>query len=131
MRTNEVADTIYTYLIEKHNRVYRGKAPQSPATPYVVFRVESVVDTYPSEEQYVNVDIYDKEDTGVRAIENLADLIDGDGLAGNPSGLNRKIFNTDKLNMHFEREQRQHIPSEELVGVQAVNLRYAVRTYYK
>lgn len=123
MNTNAVADEVLEYLSTKHARVYRNRAPQSPVFPYVVFRVESVLNNSPSEDFYINVDVYDDVSKSVRTIEDLADTID--------SGLNMTVVNTSVLNMHFLREARQFIDDEELVGKQMINLRYNTRIYFK
>jgi len=123
MNTNAVADEVLEYLSTKHARVYRNRAPQSPTFPYVVFRVESVLNNSPSEDFYINVDIYEDVSKSVRTIEDLADTID--------SGLNMMVINTSVLNMHFLREARQFVDDEELVGKQMINLRYNTRIYFK
>lgn len=123
MNINGVADEVLKYLETKHTRVYRNKAPQSPIFPYVVYKVESVVNTMPSEDLYLNIDVYEDVNKSVRVMEDLADLIDND--------LNHKVINTDILNLHFEREQRQYINPEELVSAHLINLRYVVRAYFK
>ena len=123
MNTNAVADEVLEYLSTKHTRVYRNRAPQSPAFPYVVFRVESVLNNSPSEDFYINVDIYEDVSKSVRTIEDLADTID--------KGLNMAVINTSALNMHFLREARQFVDDEELVGKQMINLRYNTRIYFK
>ena len=123
MNTNAVADEVLEYLSTKHARVYRNRAPQSPTFPYVVFRVESVLNNSPSEDFYINVDIYEDVSKSVRTIEDLADTID--------SGLNMAVINTSVLNMHFLREARQFVDDEELVGKQMINLRYNTRIYFK
>ncbi|MGB4661886.1 MAG: hypothetical protein WBI07_22115 [Mobilitalea sp.] len=123
MNINAVADEVLTYLSIKHPRVYRNKAPQSPVFPYVVFMVESAVNSMPSEDLYVNIDVYENVNTSVRNMEDLADLIDND--------LNHSVMNTDTLNLHFERESRQYVTPEELVSAHLINLRYAVRAYFK
>jgi len=123
MNTNAVADEVLEYLSTKHARVYRNRAPQSPVFPYVVFRVESVLNNSPSEDFYINVDIYGDVSKSVRTIEDFADTID--------SGLNMTVMNTSVLNMHFLREARQFVDDEELVGKQMINLRYNTRIYFK
>lgn len=123
MNTNAVADEVLEYLSTKHTRVYRNRAPQSPTFPYVVYRVESVLNNSPSEDFYINVDIYEDVSKSVRTIEDLADSID--------SELNMAVMNTSALNMHFLREARQFIDDEELVGKQMINLRYNTRIYFK
>lgn len=123
MNINALADAVKTYLDTKHARVYRNRAPLSPVMPYVVYHVESVTDTYPSDDLYVNVDVFDKPLVSVRAMETLADSID--------NGLNHTVISTVGLNAHFEREQRQYVPVQDLVEAQMINLRYVVRTYFK
>lgn len=123
MNTNAVADEVLEYLSTKHTRIYRNRAPQSPAFPYVVFRVDSVLNNSPSEDFYINVDIYEDVSKSVRTIEDLADTID--------KGLNMAVINTSALNMHFLREARQFVDDEELVGKQMINLRYNTRIYFK
>ena len=108
MNINSVADEVYDYLITKHDRVYRNKSPQTPIPPYVVYRVDSAINTYPSEDIYLNIDIYEEVVKSVRAIEDLADTID--------NGLNLTVINTTELNLYFNREQRQYVPSQELVS---------------
>jgi hypothetical protein len=138
LNNNMVADTVLEYLNTKHSRCYRNKSPQSPVFPYVVFRIDSGINTHPSEDLYLNIDIYEDQNKSVRELEDLADLIDGDGRIidsnGNiiePSGLNHKVINTSLINLQFEREQRQYVSPEELVSTHLVNLRYVVRTYFK
>lgn len=138
MNTNALADEISAYLDTKHSRVYRNKSPKRPIFPYVIYRVESAIDTYPSDDLYVNIDVYEDANESVRNMEDLADLIDGDGKVqdteGNliePSGLNHRIINTDTLNLQVERETRQYVGPEELVSTHLINLRYVVRAYFK
>lgn len=123
MNMNAVADEVYDYLITKHERVYRNKSPQSPVFPYVVYRIESVMNTYPSEDLYINIDVYEDGSKSVRAIEDLADTID--------KGLNMTVTNTTELNLHYVRDGRNYVPVEELVSSHMINLRYAVRAYFK
>jgi hypothetical protein len=138
VNTNAIADEVLAYLETKHTRCYRNGPSKKVPFPYVVFRIDSGTDTYPSDDLYLNIDIFEKADKSVREIEDLADLIDGDGLMndaeGNikePSGLNHKVINSDKSNLQFEREQRQYVKPEELVSTHLINLRYVIRAYYK
>lgn len=132
MNTNAVVDEILTYLVTKHSRAYRNSAPTTITVnnvkiptpfPYVVFRTESATNTIPSEDYYLNIDIYEDVTKSVRAMEDLADLID--------NGLNHTVINTSILNLHFEREQRQYVTPQELVSTHLINLRYVVRAYFK
>lgn len=130
MNTNAVADAVNDYLLTKHARVYRNRAPRSPKLPYIIYRVDSVINTMPSEDYYINVDVYDDVNKSVRAIEDIADSIDGNGNGLEPTGLNQRVIITDKVNMTFDRETRQYSNDEELVGTQLINLRYATRIYF-
>lgn len=123
MDTNLIADAVYAYLSTKHSRVYRNKSPRSPVFPYIVYRVESVINNEPSEDFYINVDVYEDANKSVRAIEGLADTID--------NGLNKTVLNADGFNAHFMREIRQFVDGTELISQQMINLRYNTRIYFK
>ena len=123
METNAVADEVAIYLESKHGRVYRTKAPQSPVFPYVVYRLDTIIDTIPSDDFSIIVDIYEDASKSVRNIEDIADAID--------NGLNHAVIDTNALNMHFERSIRQYVPEEELMGVHMVQLRGAARIDFK
>lgn len=123
MNMNLIADQILNYLETKHSRVYRNKAPKEVNFPYVVFKIESVMNTMPSEDLYLNVDIYEDINKSVRDIEDLADSID--------NGLNLNVINSNELNMHFIREARQYVNDEELIGTHLINMRYVIRAYFK
>lgn len=131
MKINALALEIGKYLTTKHTRVYRTKAPVGATLPYIVFRVESVTNSMPSEDCYANIDIFDNNTVSVKAVEDLADTIDGNGDKLNPTGLNQLIINTADFNAYFDREIRQFDNSEELVGVHLINLRYTAQTYFK
>jgi hypothetical protein len=123
MDTNKLADTIYSYLITKHARVYRNEAPTGAVFPYVVFDCESVLDTYPSDDYYVYVDIYESPNQNPRAMTTLADSID--------LGINHQTFNVDELNAHFTRINRQFVSNAELVSSKMIDIQYSARVYFK
>ena len=122
MESNKLANVIGTFLTEYHPRIYRQKAPTVKDFPYIVYRLESVVNSYPSEDLYLNVDIYEDPNKSVKAVEQLADDIDKE--------LNHSVIIENGMNLHFEREARQSIDSTELLGAYLVNLRYVVRAYF-
>ena len=122
MRSNDVADVIGNYLKTIHARVYRAKAPSSKVFPYIVYRTESVVDSYPSEDLYLNVDIYEDPMKSIRDVETLADNIE--------TGLNHAVIIQNGVNLHFEREQRQSVDAQELVEAYLINIRFVVRGYF-
>lgn len=123
MDTNAVADELATYLETKHARVYRTKAPQSPQLPYIVYRIDTVSNTIPSEDYLMIIDVYEDASNSVREIEDIADAID--------FGINHKVIDTEKLNMHFERDIRQYVSSEELISLHMIQLQYTTRIYFK
>lgn len=122
MRTNALADNIHSILSGIHERTYKNKAIQNAVFPYVVCNLESVTSSYPSEDYYLNVNVYDKPNVLSRNIEDLSDAID--------NSINHQSYVMDGMTFQIEREQRQYIPSEELTTAQATNLRYAVRVYF-
>jgi hypothetical protein len=122
MRSNDIADIIGAKLAAKHSRVYRQKAPATKVFPYVVYRIESVGDTYPSEELYVNIDLYEAPTASVRTVETLADSIQAE--------LNHKVIIENNTNLHFELEQRQSVDAQDLIDAYLINLRFVVRAYF-
>lgn len=123
MKMNDVSDQIYNYLATKHVRVYRNKPIQSPVFPYVVFQIDTVLNTSPSTDMYLNINVFEDPNASVRTIETLADAID--------TGLNTKVISTVSINCHFILEQRQWLGSGDLINAQMVNLRYTIRAYFK
>lgn len=123
MNTNLVADTLESALKVHYARVYRNRAPLNPTTPYIVFNADSVLDTYPSDDYMVYVNIVDNPNQPVRAIETLADTIDND--------LNQKVINLSTINMHLLRSMRQIVPANDLVNTQMVQIQYTARVYFK
>lgn len=118
--TNELADSVYTVLSGLHTRVYRNDAPKGPTFPYVVYRVASGSDSYPTSDYRVDVKIYELNNgtVSMRTIEALGDSID--------AALNTKVIGTK---YHFTKDLRQFDDDEMLEGVAYVNLQYTVRVY--
>lgn len=123
MNSNMIADAVYDFLRTKHSRVYRNSSTSNPVFPYVVYRVESVVDSIPSEDFYIHVDIHEDTSKSVRVMETLADTID--------NALNDSVMNADGFNAHFMRESRQFVDGNELISEQVIFLRYTTRIYFK
>ena len=122
MRSNDVADIIGAKLTPLISRTYRGKRPSGAIYQYCVYRVESVVDAYPSEELYVNIDLYEAPTASIRTVETLADSIVAE--------LNHKVIIQNNVNLHFELETRQSVDAQALVDAYLINLRFAVRAYF-
>lgn len=122
MRSNDVNDIIGEKLALIHPRVYRAKAPAQKVFPYIVYRVESVINNYPSEELYVNIDLYEAPTASVRTVETLADSVTDE--------LNHKVIIKNNVNLHFELENRQSVDAQDLVIAYLSNLRFVVRAYF-
>jgi len=122
MKMNDVADQVLGYLLTKHTRVYRNKSSKKPDFPYIIFTVDTVIDTVPSKDMYLTINIFEKAEASVRVIETLADNID--------EGLEQKVINTSTMCLHFSLEQRQSVNADELTSAQMVNLRYVIRGYF-
>ncbi|KNY24845.1 tail completion protein gp17 [Pseudobacteroides cellulosolvens] len=129
MNTIEFSKAIRSYLLTKHPRVYKEKAPATATFPYITFNLPSSSNTYPSEDFTLEIDIWDdKEDT--TSLETLTDSIDGDGDALNPTGLNIKTIVSNGLTATFYRETRGEVIDDD-PRINRRQLRYRVRTYYK
>jgi hypothetical protein len=122
MNTNLVADTMLTKLLTKHARVYRNAAPSNPTFPYVVFDCETINDNYPANDYYIYVNVYEAPNVSVRAMNTLADSIDG---------IDNEVISNSGLNMHITKVNRQFISNSELTRAQAINLQYVARVYFK
>lgn len=123
MNSNMIADAVKDFLETKHERVYRNSSSSSPVFPYVVYRVENIIENMPSEDFYIHIDIHEDTTKSVRVMEDLADAIDND--------LNNLVMNTDGFNAHFTRESRQFVDGTELISEQVIFLRYNTRIYFK
>lgn len=122
MNTNKVADSILTKLEEIHLRVYRNTPPNNPVFPYVVFDCETISDSYPSDDYYIYVNVFEAPNESVRNMNDIADLIDG---------LDNSVIDTEDLNMHIKKVNRQFISNSELTRSKAINLQYSARVYFK
>ncbi len=121
MNTNLVADTLYNALVVKHARVYRNEPPKNPVFPYVVFNVESITDTYPSDDYYVYIDVFDKPSASVRAMETLADDI---------QSLARTVIYTSDISMQIEKISRQFVSNSDLVVSKMITMQFECRVYF-
>lgn len=122
MRSNDINDIIGERLSSIHPRVHRTKAPQRKEFPYIVYRIESVIDSYPSEELYLNVDLYESPAASVRNVETLADEVQ--------DLLNHVVIIEKNTNLQIDLEQRQSVDSQDLVDAYLINLRFVVRAYF-
>lgn len=122
MRSNDLNDIIGAKLAAIHPRVYRAKAPAQKVFRYIVYRIESVMDSYPSEDLYLNVDIYENPTASVREAEALADEVQ--------DLLNHIVIIENNTNLQIDLEQRQSVDAQDLIDAYLVNLRFVVRAYF-
>lgn len=122
MNTNALANEILASLSVLHPRVTRNKSPQTPVNPYVVFSLDSLIPTDPSNDFYLHIDVYESPNSSVVVMENLADKIQ--------DAFDDRVIRTSKLNAHIVLEQRQYISNTDLVDAQMINLRFVVRVYF-
>ena len=119
---NDIADIFYAKLSTLYSKVYRNQASPSATFPYVVYDVESQLDTYPTNDYYVYIKVFDEPNVSVRAINTIADNIDV---------INHSTINGENYIVHITRINRQFITNVELTTTQMVDLQYAVRAYRK
>ncbi len=122
MDTNKVADKLYTLLSAKHARVYRNAPPSSPVFPYVVYNVESITESYPSEDYYVYIDVFDSATGSVRPMETLADSI---------QSIARTVVSDSDLSMQIEKISRQFISADDLTTSKMITMQFECRVYFK
>lgn len=122
MDTNKMADALYALLTEKHSRVYRNAPPSNAVFPYVVFNAESMSDSFPSDDYYVYIDVFDKPTGSVRQMETLADSI---------QSLGRTVVNNDNLTMQIERISRQFVSADDLTSSKMITMQFSCRVYFK
>lgn len=121
MNTNLVADTLYTELAKIHSRVYRNKAATNATYPYVVFFVDNVVDTYPSQNYMIHIDVYDSATSTVRGINTLADSIEA---------LNHTVIHNANITMQLERINRQFVENSDYIEAKYITMQFDCRVYF-
>jgi len=121
--TNLLSDTILDELKKYHPRVYLNKPPQNPTFPYVVYVLDNTLDSNPSEDYYIHIDVYDSENKSVREMNSIADKID--------NNMNDLVINNSNINLHFKRENRQFVDNEDLGAKRLITFRYNTRVYFR
>lgn len=121
MKTNQIADMIGFEIKKVHDKVYRQKRPQTADYPYIVYRLETVLPTYPSRDMYLNVDLYENPTASVRDIEDMADLIGAQ--------LSQRVLIEDGVNLQIELDTRQSVDAKALIDAYMINLRFIIRAY--
>lgn len=121
MNTNAVADALKILLIAKHPRVYRNAPISNPTFPYVVFNVENITESFPSEDYYVYVDVFDAPTGSVRQMETIADDI---------QSIARTVYRNENLNMQIEKISRQFVPADDLTSSKMITMQFNCRVYF-
>jgi len=108
---------INTYLNTKHptTQVFYEDAPPETLPPYVIWSFGPSVQMNESTETVMlDIDGWDiPPDNSTLALEELMELIDGDGDLTNPSGLNQLTLRSDDISIQIRRETRLTVPDED------------------
>lgn len=124
MNSNLVSDTFEQRLktVTGMTRVYRNEAPSKPTFPYIVYDAETINDSYPSDDYYIYVSVYEQPRGSVRNMNDIADKVDS---------IDDLVINNENLNMHIKKVLRQFVSANELTVSKAINLQYVARVYFK
>lgn len=104
-------------------RIYQDEAPKTATHPYIVFRVEDLIDTSPSYNATLKLMVWD-----IGNVSSAESLALADKLL-NEFNKQQKVFTN--MSTHTTFTLGQSIPSEHLVGKQCIEQQYDVRIYQK
>jgi hypothetical protein len=104
--------------------LYQNKAPKSAITPYTIFRLETIVDTSPSQIVSMKFICHDDQAKSSKGNVIIADKIETKfnktfGVFSNGQGY------------HSTMSLRQEIPSEMLIETQVIELQFDIAVYGK
>ena len=107
------------------SEAYMDQAPQGTAFPFVTFKFPTSNATDPSQDHFLEVDVWDRNTSATR-VETLTNSID--------TALHKVVIRTSTgFNAHFQRVNRLAIPNfDSVTGASMIKrrqLRYLVRTY--
>lgn len=119
--------TLLSGIIEPICTCYVGHYPteQVKVYPYIEIKFpNSVINNTFSDNNLLEIDIWDNKDTDIREIENITDLIH--------RALNRLQHNDVTMNVSINRNNpcRLELP-DPILNIQRRQLRYVVTAYYK
>lgn len=104
----ELRQILQSYLESIHSNVFFQLAPENTPFPYVIFDfLPSINISEHHEIVPVDIDVWDlpiNNDTTV--IETLISSINGDGNISDPTGLNKKTFETENMAVSFYLESK-------------------------
>lgn len=100
---------------------YMNHAPKSATTPYIVFRIEDILDNSPSYTATIKFMCYDDRNKTSSNNINNADVI--------MNAMNKVQFNYDNMAIHSTLILQQDIPSEYLTDKQCIEQQYNAVIY--
>lgn len=112
-------------------RVYNERAPKNTEYPYIIYNIVNSDPDFQRQDFVLEVDVWGNN-SNTTQIENLTDLIDGDGDLNptNPSGFNRfKYFSSGVLQFNAYRMSRLTLPDSD-EKIRRRQLRYEIKTYF-
>jgi len=114
-------------IIEPICTTYAGHYPTEITKTYPYIEVKfpnSIINNSFSDNNLMEIDIWNNKDTNITDIENMTDLIH--------KALNRLHYNDTKMQVSINRNTpyRLELP-DPIIGVQRRQLRYSVKVYYK
>lgn len=95
--------------------IYYDQASKKAKFPYIVFSFENLFSQDESSESFIlNIDGWDAPaDGNSEPLEYLMSNLDGNGDIKNPTGLNERVIETDKVLLILRREMRYVIPDDD------------------
>lgn len=100
---------------------YLNSAPKSVPSPYVVFRLEDMIDTSPTYNFTLKFMCWDDRNKSSENVLKIADIIN--------DKLNKKQLVFDDMGIHSVLNISQNIPSEFLTDKQCVELQFDITIY--
>lgn len=100
---------------------YMNHAPKGAVTPYIVFRLEDLLDTSPSYNATIKFMCWDDRNQPSSRNNRNADLI--------LKSMNKAQFSYEDLAIHSVLSLQQTIPSEYLTDKQCIELQFDARIY--
>lgn len=129
MNMSNLTERIYTNLKsmlpemseELGAQFYQDSAPKSAQTPYIVFRVEDIIDDSPTYRTTIKFMFWDIRNKSSKENIKNADFI--------VNKFNRGQFPFKDMGMHSVLNLQQNIPSEYVTDKQCIEQQYDVNIY--
>lgn len=118
---NDLIEVILDQLKSIHPRVYQNDAEDDADFPYIVFKVDTGINTEKRHDDILIIEVWD-ENQDTTFIEDLTDKVE--------RKLDYECINTDKLSTLFYKEYRKNTEKESKEDLECRELRFETQTYY-